>query len=90
MHHLLEHINQPRYKKETKQRQSVNSKYKLNARAKEIQQVLLVCPTNSQSIIEESKAANPDWVDRQSYSLLQYINAAANLFITGNYFNELR
>ena len=40
--------------------------------------------------LEESKVANRDWVDHQAYSLLQYINVVANLFIMGNYFNELR
>ena len=34
--------------------------------------------------------ANRDWVDHQACSLLQYINVIANLFIMGNYFNELR
>ena len=41
------------------------------------------------SIKEESKVANRDWVDYQACSLLQYINIIANLFIMGNYFNEL-
>ena len=42
------------------------------------------------AIKEESKVANRDWVDHQACSLLQYINVIANLFIMGNYFNELR
>ena len=47
-------------------------------------------PTHRRTIKEESKVANPDWVDLQACSLLQYINVIANLFIMGNYFNELR
>ena len=39
---------------------------------------------------KESKIANCDWVDYQACSLLQYINVITNLFIMGNYFNELR
>ena len=42
------------------------------------------------SIKEESKVAKSDWVDHQAYSLLQYINIIAYLFIMGYYFNELR
>ena len=42
------------------------------------------------AIKEESKVANRDWVDREACSLLQYIDVIANLFIMGNYFNELR
>ena len=30
------------------------------------------------------------WIDHQACSLLQYINVIANLFVMGNYFNELR
>ena len=41
------------------------------------------------AIKEDSKVANSDWVDHQPCSLLQYINVIANLFIMGNYFNEL-
>ena len=33
---------------------------------------------------EESKVGNRDWVDHQACSLLQYINAIANIFIKGN------
>ena len=47
-------------------------------------------PTHRRAIKEESKVANCDWVDHQACSLLQYINVIANLFIIGNYFNELR
>ena len=46
--------------------------------------------THRRAIKEESKVANCDWVDYQACSLLQYINVIANLFIMGNYFNELR
>ena len=46
-------------------------------------------PTHRRAIKEESKVANRDWVDHQACSLLQYINVIANLFIMGNYFNEL-
>ena len=46
-------------------------------------------PTGVQ-LKEESKVANRDLVDHQAFSLLQYINVIANLFIMGNYFNELR
>ena len=46
-------------------------------------------PTHRRAIKEESKVANRDWVDHQACSLLQYINIIANLFIMGNYFNEL-
>ena len=42
------------------------------------------------AIKEESKVANRDWVDHEACSLLQYIDVIANLFIMGNYFNELR
>ena len=45
--------------------------------------------TRWSAIKEEAKAANCDWVDHQACSLLQYINVKANLFIMGNYFNEL-
>ena len=38
---------------------------------------------------EESKVANRNWVDHQACSLPQSINVIANLFIMGNYFNEL-
>ena len=48
------------------------------------------CPTQRRAIKEESKVANRDWVDHQACSLLQYINVIANLFLMGNYFNELR
>ena len=44
----------------------------------------------SESVKQESKVANCDWVDHQACSLLQYINVIANLFIMGNYFNELQ
>ena len=47
-------------------------------------------PTHRRAIKEESKVANRNWVDHQACSLLQYINVIANLFIMGNYFNELR
>ena len=47
-------------------------------------------PTHRRAIEEESKIANCDLVDRQTCSELQYINVIANLFIMGNYFNELR
>ena len=47
-------------------------------------------PTHQRAIKEQSKVANRDWVDHQACSLLQYINVIANLFIMGNYFNELR
>ena len=47
-------------------------------------------PTHRRAIKEESKVAYRDWVDHQPCSLLQYINVIANLFIMGNYFNELR
>ena len=47
-------------------------------------------PTNRRAIKGESKIANRDWVDHQACSLLEYINVIANLFIMGNYFNELR
>ena len=43
----------------------------------------------SRAIKEESKVTNRDWVDYQACSLLQYINAIANLFIMRNYFNKL-
>ena len=46
--------------------------------------------THRRAIKEESKVANRDWVDHQACSLLQYTNVIANLFIMGNYFNELR
>ena len=46
-------------------------------------------PAHRRAIKEESKVANRDWVDHQACSLLQYINVIANLFIMGNYFNEL-
>ena len=46
--------------------------------------------THRCAIKEESKVANRDWVDHQICSLLQYINVTANLFIMGNYFNEMR
>ena len=46
--------------------------------------------THWHAIKEESKVYNRDWVDHQACSLLQYINVIANLFIMGNYFNELR
>ena len=46
--------------------------------------------THWRAIEEESKVANRDWVDHQACSLLQYINVIANIFIMGNYFNELR
>ena len=46
-------------------------------------------PTHRRAFKEESKVANCDWVDYQACSLLQYINVIANLFIMGNYFNEL-
>ena len=46
--------------------------------------------THRRAIKEESKVANRDWVDHQACSLLQCINVIANLFIIGNYFNELR
>ena len=35
------------------------------------------------------QSVNRDWVDHQACSLQQYINVIANLFIKGNYFNEL-
>ena len=44
----------------------------------------------SESVKEESKVANRDWVDHQAFSLLQYINVIDNLFIMGNHFNDLR
>ena len=47
-------------------------------------------PTHRRAIKEESKNANRDGVDHQACSLLQYITVIANLFIMGNYFNELR
>ena len=47
-------------------------------------------PTHRRAIKEESKVAKRDWVGHQPCRLLQYINAIANLFIMGNYFNELR
>ena len=47
-------------------------------------------PTYQHEIKEESKVANPDWVDHQKYGLLQYINLIANHFIMRNYFNDLR
>ena len=47
-------------------------------------------PTHWRAIKEVSKVANRDWVDHQACSLLQYINVIANLFIMGDYFNELR
>ena len=47
-------------------------------------------PTHRRAIKEESKVANRDWVDHQACSLLQYINVKANIFIMGDYFNELR
>ena len=47
-------------------------------------------PTNRCAIKVESKIANRDWVDHQTWSLLQYMNVIANLFIMGNYFNVLR
>ena len=47
-------------------------------------------PTHRRVIKEESKVANRDWADHQACILLQYINVIANLFIMGNYFNELR
>ena len=46
--------------------------------------------THRRAIKEESKFANREWVDHKAYSLLQYINVIANLFIMENYFNELR
>ena len=46
--------------------------------------------THRRAITEESKVANRDLVDYQACSLLQYINVIANLFIMGNYFDELR
>ena len=50
----------------------------------------VLSPIHQRVIKEESKVANPDWVYHQACSLLQYINIIANLFIMGNYFNELR
>ena len=47
-------------------------------------------PTHWRANKEESKDANHDWVDHQACSLLQCIAIIANLFIVGNYFNELR
>ena len=47
-------------------------------------------PSHQSAIKEENKVANHDWVDYQACSLLQYINVIANLFIIGNYINELR
>ena len=47
-------------------------------------------PTHRRAIKQESKVANRDWVNHKACSLLQYINVIANLFIMGNYFNELR
>ena len=44
----------------------------------------------TRAIKEESKVANSDWFGQQACSLLQYINVIANLFIIGNYCNELR
>ena len=41
-------------------------------------------PTHRRAIKEERKVVNRDWVDHQAYSLLQYINVIANLFIMGN------
>ena len=46
--------------------------------------------THWHAIKEESKVVNRDWVDHQACSLLEYINGIANLFMMGNYFNELR
>ena len=50
----------------------------------------VLSPTHRRAIKEERKVANRDWVDHQACSLLQYINVIANIFIMGNYFNELR
>ena len=47
-------------------------------------------PTHQRAIKEESKVANHDWIDHQACRLLQNNNAIANLFMMGNYFNELR
>ena len=52
-------------------------------------------PTMWHAIKEEIKVTNRDRVDYQACSLLLYINVIANLFkanlfIIGNYFNELR
>ena len=47
-------------------------------------------PTHWPANYEESKVANSDWVDYKACSLLQYIYVITNLFIMGNYFNELR
>ena len=53
--------------------------------------MVIVCsPTHRRAIKEEIEVANHDWVDHQACSLLQYIDVIANLFIIGNYFNELR
>ena len=46
--------------------------------------------TRRREIKEERKVANRDRVDHQACSLLQYINAIANLLIMGYCFNELR
>ena len=47
-------------------------------------------PTHRRAIKEENKVANREWVDHLTCSMLQYITVIANLFIMGNYFNELR
>ena len=46
--------------------------------------------THQRAIKEESKVGNRDWVDHQACSLLQYNNVITNIFVMGNYFNELR
>ena len=47
-------------------------------------------PFQLRAIKEESKVANHDLANHQACSLLQYINVIANIFIMGNYFDELR
>ena len=43
-------------------------------------------PTHRPAIKEESKVANRDGVDRQAYSLLQYINVICQSFYSGKLF----
>ena len=46
-------------------------------------------PTHQRAIKEESQDANHDGVVHQAFSMLQYINVIANLFIMENSFTDL-
>ena len=87
-----------RYKKGDKAKIRTQQLIKLNTRANEIQQVnpgrphkqpTHQAPTIS-SIDKSLSRIRHDWVDHQACSLLQCIKVIVNLFIMGNYFNELR